>query len=269
VLDAALISRILLMHTSRGFSSSDLLHCSKIFSDSATPSVREDLQMVLTCQPILNSGAIGSFVDCLAGMPYDWRRVEAVQSAQLDPESFARLFEAARPALRVVAGSECGFEHADDVVQHGAVIALEQLNKFTPGTNFTAWAATIVRGVARNQRRSDQRRTKHQLGLAMFLLQRTRSESMKNRPTRMRPTGSTTEVEVPTEFDARLKDALSVLSTDQRACLLLKVLLEHSYSEISQILNIPPTTARSHVYRARLELMSVLDNPQMKGVTNV
>jgi len=221
--------------------------------------------MVLTCQPTLISGAIGSFGDCQEWMPYDWRRVEAVQSAQLDPESFARLFEAARPALRVVAGSECGFEHADDVVQHGAVIALEQLSNFTPGTNFTAWAATIVRGAARNQRRSAQRRTTHQPKLALFITQKNKQRSKTIQPPGIRPSGTTPEVEIPNEFDTKLKDALSLLSPEQRTCLLLKTLLEHPYSEIAQILNIPPTTARSHVYRARVQLLNLLDNPNTKG----
>lgn len=224
--------------------------------------------MVLTRQPILISGAIGSFVDCVAGMPYDWRRVEAVQSVQLDPDSFARHFETARPALRVVAGSECGFEHADDVVQHAAVIALEQLNKFTPGTNFTAWTATIVRGVARNQRRSVQRRATHQPGLALFFRQKDKQLAKTAQPTRIRPADATPEVEVPNEFDTKLKDALSALSPEQRTCLLLKTLLEHSYSEIGHILSIPPTTARSHVYRARLQLMIMLDNPNTKGASD-
>ena len=74
---------------------------------------------------------------------------------QLDPETFATLFEHARPSLRVIAGAECGFAHADDAVQQGAITAMKRIKTFTPGTDFNAWAAAIVRNTAKNTRRGE------------------------------------------------------------------------------------------------------------------
>ena len=186
--------------------------------------------------------------------------VDDEHSRQLDPESFDRLFSQARPVLRVIAGSECGFAYCDDVVQHAAVIALEQLHKFEPGTNFTAWTAAIVRGVARNQRRSEQRRSAHRSKLAWFTGNRQQSQDDSRVGQQV---GA--DFKLSKDFDKELRDALDELSPEQRSCMLLRSMLEHSYSEIGEILDMPAATARSHVYRARLRLLDILGPDWTKG----
>jgi DNA-directed RNA polymerase specialized sigma24 family protein len=56
----------------------------------------------------------------------------------------------------------------------------------------------------------------------------------------------------------RLHEAVASLDADLRLCLLLKVVLSHSYKEIEEITGIPETTARSHVFRARRALLQEL-----------
>lgn len=195
-------------------------------------------------------------------LPIDyWSGVDTSQHEQLDPDAFAALFEKSRGTLRVVAAAECGFDFAEDIVQHSAIIALERLDQFTPGTNFTAWTSTIVRGVARNQRRSEQR---HRSKLLRFTNMFPKSGPRKTSITAstspsQRPV--TPDYALPVEFDDRIRDALDTLSSTQRTCLLLRTLLEHSYSEIGEILDIPAATARSHVYRSRTALLDQLDPP--------
>ncbi len=195
-------------------------------------------------------------------LPIEYRsRVDTDQREQLDPDTFAALFEESRGTLRVVAAAECGFDFAEDIVQHSAIIALQRLDQFTPGTNFTAWTSTIVRGVARNQRRSEQR---HRSKLLRFTSMFPKSGSRKapiatSTPPSQRPV--TPDYALPAEFDDRIRDALDTLPSTQRTCLLLRTLLEHSYSEIGEILDIPAATARSHVYRSRTALLDQLDHP--------
>lgn len=185
--------------------------------------------------------------------------MENHRDTQLDSDTFAQLFESARPVLRVVAGSECGFEHADDIVQHGAVVALEQLERFAPGTNFTAWSATIIKGLARNHRKTRKRRKSHQPQIA-----RTKANAAGSEESTLVSAGSLQELKVPIALDASIRSALEELKPIQRTCLLLKSLTNHSYTEIAAILDIPAATARSHVYRARTQLLNTL-GPSMKN----
>lgn len=194
--------------------------------------------------------------------------MDTEQFAQLDPDSFAMLFERARGTLRVVAAAECGFDLADDIVQHSAIVALERLDQFTAGTNFTAWSITIVRGVARNQRRSEQRRISK---ISRFSRQLPRLQPRKvqggaSGDSTQSPLGP--DFELSTVFSKNLIGALDTLNPVQRTCLLLKTILDHSYKEIGEILDIPAATARSHVYRSRSLLLSILHTDpenQQKG----
>jgi len=186
----------------------------------------------------------------------------------LSESEFDRLFEAARPTLRVVAGAECGFDLADDAVQQAAIIALDKIAEFEPGTNFTAWTAAIVRGVARNTRRGEKRlrlrQAKHSIDRRDSTpADHTHAAALPN--TGIRPGAEGPEVHIPESFDPDLREALSRLTPEQRACLLLRTLLEHPYDTIAELLAIPTTTARSHVYRARTRLLDELSPSLAQG----
>jgi RNA polymerase sigma-70 factor, ECF subfamily len=191
-----------------------------------------------------------------------WTRVDTDLKEQLDENAFADLFEQSRSTLRIVAAAECGFELADDIVQHSAIVALKHLHQFTPGTNFKAWASTIVRGVARNQRRSEQRRVNRRLKLIRNRSTKHDAMSESKPIARISPSTKGPEVHLPPEFDANLREALDTLSVQQRTCLLLRSLLDHTYTEIGEILDIPPATARSHVFRARANLLDIFHTTQ-------
>ena len=175
---------------------------------------------------------------------------------KLDPEAFAELYERARPLLRVVAGAECGFALADDAVQQGAIVAMRKIDSFTPGTNFNAWAAAIVRGVSRNQRRSERRHRDRILRFGRRTSERANGSPPK--PPALRPGPDRPQVEIDAHFNADVTEALGTLSPDQRCCLLLKSVLEHSYATIAELLSINEATARSHVYRARQKMLDAL-----------
>lgn len=161
--------------------------------------------------------------------------------AQADPSpratlaraEFARLFDAATPTLRLVAAAEVGRLHADDAVQQAAITALASLDRFEPGTDFRAWMAAITRNAARNLRRSEHAHHRRERTLRLI-------------PRRQRGEG---------DDHGPLFDALSQLPAAQRECLLLRVVGGHSYEEIATILDVPAATARSHVYRARAQLL--------------
>ncbi|MEQ8318288.1 MAG: sigma-70 family RNA polymerase sigma factor [Phycisphaerales bacterium] len=161
-------------------------------------------------------------------------------STPLDRGEFARLLEGARPALLLVAAAEVGRAGADDAVQQAAITALASLDRFEPGTDFRAWMATITRNAARNMRRSDQARGR------------------RERRLRLVPSFRRDDARNALEDHRDLINALEQLSTAHRECLLLRIVGEHEYAEIGTILGIPPATARSHVYRARTQLLERL-----------
>ncbi len=166
-------------------------------------------------------------------------RVMAGRECSLSREEFEREYTRAYPTLHVIAAVECGRNDAEDAVQEAVIIAMKKLDQFTPGTNFTAWMASIVRGVASNTRRGERRRRDRVRRLALV---------------RPRPDGDTTKLTA----DDEVLRALERLPNEQRLCLTLKAALSHSYKEIAEATGISEATARSHVFRARRTLLDTL-----------
>lgn len=168
---------------------------------------------------------------------------EATSHADLPPldrASFERELRAAYPTLEVVAASLVGRSDAQDVVQEATIIAMRKLSDYSPGSNFRAWMSAIVRGTASNHRRSERRR---------------RERTKRAAHTVGREADTTESARVS---DEQLHTTLDQLTEDQRCCLLLRIVLEHSYQEIGTILGIPHATARSHVFRARTQMLGLL-----------
>jgi RNA polymerase sigma-70 factor (ECF subfamily) len=127
---------------------------------------------------------------------------------------------------------------ADDVLQDAAMIALDKLADFQPGTNFVAWMGSIVRFTALNHMRRDQR------GGPRLSID-DQPYAAENAPP-------------PHEPDPRLAAALGVLDPVARACLVMRTTTDLSYQEIATALGIPEGTAMSHVHRSRATLRTLL-----------
>jgi RNA polymerase sigma-70 factor (ECF subfamily) len=71
-------------------------------------------------------------------------------------------------------------------------------------------------------------------------------------------------------FDDDVLSALKSLGADARCCLLLRVVEELSYHDISELMEIPEGTAMSHVHRAKAALRQRLGHtkaPQQADVS--
>lgn len=169
---------------------------------------------------------------------------------QLSHESFAHQFRDSFRALWLVAVSILkNHAIAEDAVQEAAVIALGKIDQFEPGTNFQAWMGRIVRNVALNMARKESKR-RASSGDADLLKAQPTSDEL----------GNVTNSEINSSIltDARLKSALESVGDVARACLLLRIVQELNYIEISSLLDIPEGTAMSHVHRARAHLRARL-----------
>ena len=177
-----------------------------------------------------------------------------MEMSQLSPEEFAARFTACSRTLWCVAAaiaSDPGL--AEDVLQEAAVIALRKLEQFDPDTSLTAWMTQIVRYVALNHARRWSR--DHAMAVDPVHLNETVAADTPETPLKVTGHGQLRLDDTDRGgFDDELLAALRLLDDDARACLLLRVVMELPYREISRTLGIPQGTAMSHVHRARRAL---------------
>jgi len=157
---------------------------------------------------------------------------------------FLRLFEIARGRMWLVAAAVTGDRtEADDVVQDAAMIGLAKFSTFSPGTSFDAWMGQITRNVALNATRKRKR-----IGSMLTETGTVPEPSASVRPAsdgQAEPDGNT-GVNI-----GALTEALAGLDDVPRSCLLLRVVGGLPYQAIAAILQIPESTAMSHVFRSR------------------
>lgn len=163
---------------------------------------------------------------------------------ELTRAQFADAYASAFGHLCRVASAEVGSAASEDVVQRAAMVCLERLGTFHAGTDIVAWMAAVVRGVARNERRSIKRRAR-----------RERNAAAPDESNQANPLDRLAD---DAEIFTDIRNALDLLEPLQRSCIVLKAGLGHSYAEVGSILGIPEVTARSHAHRARRKLAETL-----------
>lgn len=173
-------------------------------------------------------------------------------SPAMDRTRFAALYHEAYPRLWLIAVAIVRDRvHAEDIVQEAAVVGLRKLNQFKVGTNFGAWMSEIVRLHAMNY----ARKRHHRKTITSDPQTIAEMTTVVARPA---PSDVVSKigglVEHQTEFDDEVISGLSMLSEDARCCLLLRVVQQLSYKEISELLSIPEGTAMSHVHRSKATL---------------
>lgn len=174
----------------------------------------------------------------------------------LDAESFAALLAGCYASLVYTAAAEVGRNDAEDAVQRAALSALRRLDRFrsdpadteTNQAAFRAWMATIVRNEARNMRRST---TRYRLRLHKLAERTAPNPGARTNPAHDQTHGQTHEM------DPKLAAAVDALPDRRRSCLLLRVVMGHTYAQIATLLEMPEATARGEVYRARESLLAV------------
>jgi RNA polymerase sigma-70 factor (ECF subfamily) len=148
------------------------------------------------------------------------------------------------PQLHTFARSLCrDGVRADDLVQEALMRAINNIQRFKPGTNLKAWLFTIVR----NEHYSQLRRGKFEAqGMDIELLP---------------------EPSVPPDHDGKLElrdlnRALTSLSPGQRTALILVSVSGFSYEEAAEICGCAVGTIKSRVARARETLLELLEGRQ-------
>jgi len=145
------------------------------------------------------------------------------------------------PRLRAFARSISGDrDRADDLVQETLAKAIANKDKFTEGTNLTAWLITILRNQYYSVGRKMKREVADPDGEHAAMLESKPQQS----------------------GHLELRDflsALQVLPDDQREALILIGASGFSYDEAAEILGVKTGTVKSRVSRARLRLEELMD----------
>ena len=193
---------------------------------------------------------------CGDPVPRDGARPSVQPPLPISHADFEAEFRRSYSSLWVIAaGIVLDRADADDVLQEAAIVAVRKLESFTPGSNFRAWMAQIVRNIALNFRRRDQRQSRRIGPRADVHTAEPRAPSAPERSPVAHD--GTIRADQAALSDHVLK-ALRRLEPTVRACVLLRCIEGMAYSEISTVLDIPEGTAMSNVYRARAALAESL-----------
>jgi RNA polymerase sigma-70 factor, ECF subfamily len=152
---------------------------------------------------------------------------------------------AAIPQLRTYAVSLCrDREYADDLVQETLLRACDNIARFDPETNMTAWLITILRHHFYSEYRKRRREIVDVDGIY--------ADTLVTQPTQM----------ARTEY-GELRRALDKLPGEMRDAIVLIAGSGASYDEAARICGCAVGTIKSRVHRARTRLAELLsiNNP--------
>ncbi len=179
-------------------------------------------------------------------------------SCATDPELIAAHYRKAYPSLHLIASGIIGDRtHAHDIVQEAFVIALEKSSQFVVGSSYVAWLSEIVRRSSLNYARKV--RGRKTTAADPDLLAQTKEGDASGRATWPISVETGELIDSQLDFDDETMRALSEVSSEARCCLLLRILQNLSYAEISELMQIPEGTAMSHVHRSKRKLRRSLE----------
>ncbi|MCG8403867.1 MAG: sigma-70 family RNA polymerase sigma factor [Phycisphaerales bacterium] len=135
-----------------------------------------------------------------------------------------------------------------DIVQEAVMTGWREFGRFERNTNFKAWMFKIlINTIYRLNKRAARQRVatldESNPDSSLMLERENTWASLLENPERLMQL-----------LDERLVHALDRLATDERQCLLLRILEGFSYKEIASMMEIPLGTVMSHVHRARAKL---------------
>ena len=142
-----------------------------------------------------------------------------------------------------------GWQRADveDMVQEIFVRVARSASKYQPSAKFSTWLHRVATNSCLNNIK--KRKSHPYLRVITGGMESQQSAGTSCDPLRQM---------IEHEGDGALQSALSKLSLEQKTVFLLRQVQGLSYSEISQIVNLPLGTVKTNIYRARTSMVRAL-----------
>jgi RNA polymerase sigma-70 factor (ECF subfamily) len=146
-------------------------------------------------------------------------------------------------------------EDAQDVVQEAFLNAFQSLDSFKGDSQFYTWLYRIAFNSAVSLKR------KQRVALSLHSAREGGEVEPPDRSEYSQPDHALMQA----EEERRVQHALSRLSPEHRAVLILKDMEGQKYETMAEVLQVPIGTIRSRLHRARLELRELLRKEEEKG----
>ena len=160
-----------------------------------------------------------------------------------DPDAFEVLYLRHRDwAVNLAFRFTSDRELALDVLQEAFLYLLKKFPGFALRAKFTTFLYPVIRNLALNARRKNQR----------YALVDDKLEGLTE----------PVEPDVGENLEDQLRLVMERLPTQQQEVLLLRFVDDHSLNEIAEILEIPPGTVKSRLHNA---LRALAENPRTKN----
>ncbi len=170
-----------------------------------------------------------------------------------DARGFLDLLEPIRDSLyRYALRNAWGDDQAGDILQEAVMTAWREFHRFEAGTNFKAWMFRILINSIYRLNKKVARQGGPQLD-GVHEEQHSDVDRASDWFSILQSPEKLNDL-----LDERLVQALDKLGTDERQCLLLRLLEDFSYKDIAAMMDIPVGTAMSHVHRGRIKLRDEL-----------
>ena len=175
--------------------------------------------------------------------------------------------DAYRELLRRYQGPICTFMYhmvheravAEDLTQETFVKAFRALDSYRPERPFSPWIHKIANNIGVDYLRRMQREARWLEDPLYAITPGTPRATGIQMPERTDSTPAPAPKVDLREFRAALERALQRLSGEYRRCYVLHDMDERSYGDIAEALDMPESTVRGYVHRARKQLKEMLD----------
>lgn len=182
-------------------------------------------------------------------MVHDDERALITAAAEGDDDAFGEIVERyQKPVYNLCYRLLGNHGDAEDASQEAFMKAYKGLKKYDPKRPFVSWMLAIAYNQCIDQLR---RRRITWVGF----------EALFDRSDLQSPSAEAT-VDASGEAE-RVQEALSALSTKDRAAVVLRYWYDYSYDEIAETLSLTNSAVKSRLHRARRELMDVWTAEQL------
>ncbi|HHY81111.1 MAG TPA: RNA polymerase sigma factor [Clostridiales bacterium] len=155
-------------------------------------------------------------------------------------------------------------QEAQDLAQEIFILIYRNIHGFQGNSSLSTWIHRIALNRCLDWQRKQQRRRK--ILLPVFKREDDNFEDPLERQPNRQPTPE--ESLVRKEQIQELREAIQQLPEKYKKVMILYYYQQLSYSEISEILDLPVRTIETHLYRARQKIREHLSDPKGKGVKN-